>query len=70
MLMFIKEAENITYGKVTLGIIRRGRHEHYEIKKHITMIKEGLELSEKLDNSNKKEFENMVEYFSGHKNEK
>ena len=41
MLTFIKEAENTIFGKVSLGIIRRGAHEHYEIEKHITMTKDG-----------------------------
>jgi hypothetical protein len=41
MRIFIKEAESTSYGKVSLGIIRRGRHEHYEIDKHITMTKDG-----------------------------
>lgn len=41
MRIFLKEAESITYGKVSLGVIRRGRHEHYEIDKHITMTKDG-----------------------------
>jgi hypothetical protein len=35
--VFKKEAESIKYGKVYLGFIRRGNHEHYEIDKHITM---------------------------------
>jgi hypothetical protein len=34
---FIKEVENTKYGKVSLGIIRRGNHIHYEIDKHMTM---------------------------------
>ena len=38
MSVFLKEVESISYGKVSLGIIRRGRHEHYEIDKHITMV--------------------------------
>ena len=41
MRIFVKEAESTSYGKVSLGIIRRGRHEHYEIDKHITMTKDG-----------------------------
>ena len=42
MQVFIHEAENTSYGKVSLGIIRRGKHEHYEIDKHITMTKDGV----------------------------
>ena len=41
MDVFKKEAESIKYGKVSLGIIRRGSHEHYEIDKHITMKENG-----------------------------
>jgi len=41
MRIFVKEAESTSYGKVSLGIIRRGKHEHYEIDKHITMTKKG-----------------------------
>ena len=41
MRVFVKEAESTSYGKVSLGIIRRGEHEHYEIDKHITMTKDG-----------------------------
>ena len=39
--IFMEEAESTNYGKVSLGIIRRGKHEHYEIDKHLTMAKEG-----------------------------
>ena len=38
---FIKETENLNYGKVSLCLIRRGKHEHYEIDKHFTMTKDG-----------------------------
>jgi hypothetical protein len=41
MRVFIKEAENTSYGKISLGIVRRGAHEHFEIDKHITMTKNG-----------------------------
>jgi hypothetical protein len=42
MEIFKKEAQNIEYGKVTLGIIRRGgNHQHYEIYKQITIIENG-----------------------------
>jgi hypothetical protein len=41
MRVFEKEAESTNYGKVSLGIIRRGSHEHYEIDKHITLTKDG-----------------------------
>jgi hypothetical protein len=41
MRLFVKEAENTKYGKVSLGIIRRGRHEHFEIDKHITITQNG-----------------------------
>jgi hypothetical protein len=41
MRIFVKEAESTNFGKVSLGIIRRGKHEHYEIDKHITMTKDG-----------------------------
>ena len=40
MVAFIKEAESVSFGKVTLGVIRRGSHEHYEIDKHITLTKD------------------------------
>jgi len=39
MSVFEKEVESINYGKVSLGVIRRGSHEHYEIDKHITIPK-------------------------------
>ena len=41
MRVFIKEVENTSYGKISLGIIRRGKHEHFEIDTHITMTKDG-----------------------------
>jgi hypothetical protein len=41
MRLFVKEAANIKFGKVSLGIIRRGKHEHFEIDKHITITKDG-----------------------------
>jgi len=41
MIAFKKEVESTNYGKVSLGIIRRGNHEHYEIDKHITMKDNG-----------------------------
>jgi len=37
MRIFVKEAESTNYGKVSLGIIRRGSHVHYTIEKFITM---------------------------------
>jgi len=37
MEIFEKEAQNIKYGKITLGIIRRGSHEYYKIKKQISI---------------------------------
>jgi len=40
MRVFIKEAENTSWGKISLAIIRRGKHEHYEIDKHITITKD------------------------------
>jgi len=39
--IFLREAESTSYGRVSLGIIRRGSHEHYEIEKHITFTKDG-----------------------------
>jgi len=52
---FIKEAENIKYGKVSLGIIRRGDHVHYEIDKHMTMTKDSevVALDQDEKNTNK-----------------
>ena len=41
MRVFLNEVENTKYGRISLGIIRRGKHEHYEIEKHITMTKDG-----------------------------
>jgi len=41
MRIFVKEAESVSYGKVSLGIIRRNSHVHYEIDKHITLINDG-----------------------------
>ena len=37
---FDKEAENLKYGKVSLGLIVRGGHVHYEIDKHITFVQD------------------------------
>ena len=37
---FDKEAEGLQFGKVSLRLIIRGGHVHYEIDKHITFIQE------------------------------
>jgi len=50
MSLFVKEAENTKYGKVSLGIIRRGRHERYEIDKHITIITKDDEVVSEQEN--------------------
>jgi len=42
---FNKEAEGVTYGKITLGMVVRGSHTHYEIDKHITLA-DGKEAKE------------------------
>ena len=36
MSAFERETENLKFGKVTIGVIVRDGHIHYEIDKHIT----------------------------------
>jgi hypothetical protein len=37
---FIKEADSTNFGKVSLCIIRRGSHKHYQIDKQYTIIED------------------------------
>jgi hypothetical protein len=37
---FYKEAEGLQFGKVSLGLVMRGGHVHYEIDKHITLAQD------------------------------
>jgi len=41
LTLFFKEIESITYGRISLGVVRRGEHVHYELDKHITMTEDG-----------------------------
>jgi len=38
LLAFEKEVEGLKFGKVTLGLIIRNEHIHYEIDKHYTLL--------------------------------
>ena len=51
MKEFIQEGEKLKYGKLSLTLVRRGSHEHFEIDKHYTFYtdeeKSSLEIKDK-----------------------
>ena len=47
---FIKETEGTNFFKISLCIVKRGKHEHYEIDKHITLTKDGDVITTDQDN--------------------
>ena len=46
MSAFYNEIEHTKYGKVTLAVVRRGRHRHFEMDKHITFAEEDGEVQD------------------------
>jgi hypothetical protein len=47
--VFDKEAESLKFGKISLGLIVRGSHIHYEIDKHITFVQDKNQETENID---------------------